>query len=123
MGSAPLLHRGSSPKETMLIKSKTKEISQRSGITYQDDKYVITRHERIPDGLLKANQIARETKGLKYVDEEKEWHWVARIPKVVYDQLLFDYPDEMKSSESKFLYEWLDRPENQIWKTFKGNIL
>lgn len=104
----------------MIIKNTATEYKE---VTLDKDHMKIVRGERIPDGLLKANKIARDTFGLKYVDKEKEWHWVARVPKIVIDKLYREYPDEMKSEGSKFLYEWLDRPENNIWKTFEGKLI
>jgi len=103
----------------MIVKNTNKEFKE---VSLDGDNLKILRAERIPDGLLRANQIQREAGGFNWMDKEKEWHHVARIPKIVMDRLYREYPDEMQDPESKFLYRWLDLPENKVWKTFAGRL-
>lgn len=97
-------------------KTKFKEVS------FEGDNLKIFRGEVIPDGLLRANKIQRDNGEFNWMDREKEWHHVARIPKIVMDRLYIEHPEEMRDPESKFLYKWLDREENKIWKTFAGRL-
>lgn len=103
----------------MIFNKKKNEYKE---VSFEGDKLKIFRAEQIPDGLLKANQIERDTPGFKWMDKEKEWHHVARVPKIVMDRLYREYPEEMREPGNKFLYEWLDREENHIWKTYKGKL-
>lgn len=91
-------------------------------VSFEGDDLKIFKAERIPDKFLKENQILRESGQFHWMDKEKEWHHVARIPKIVINRLYKEYPEEMREPGNKFLYEWLDKPENQIWKTFGGNL-
>src|SRR5688572_181489 len=91
-------------------------------VSFEGDNLKIVRAERIPDGLLRANKIQRDTGEFSWMDKEKAWHHVARIPKIVMDRLYREYPEEMRDPESKFLYEWLDREENKLWKSFSGRL-
>jgi len=91
-------------------------------LTFEGDKFKILRTELIPDGFSKSLEIMRAEKGLKYVDQEKEWHLAARIPKVIFDRLWRDFPDEMREPGSKWLYKWLDTDEGKVYKTFAGKL-
>lgn len=91
-------------------------------VSFEGDNLKIFKAERIPDAFLKENFAARESGQFHWMDKEKEWHHVARIPKIVMNRLYREYPTEMRAAGSTFLYEWLDRPENKIWKTFAGHL-
>lgn len=101
----------------MIIK---KTATEHKEFSLEGDKFKILHAEKIPDGFMASLEILRKEKGLKWVDKDKEWHMVGRIPKIIYDRLWHDFPDEMRDPDSKWLYEWLDTDEGKVWKAFTG---
>lgn len=92
-------------------------------LNFEGDKFKINHVERIPDGFLKSNQEARKDKNaVKSVDNEL---WlVARIPQLTYMQWYRKYPELRGDAESswKFLKKLLQKPENEIFRTYSGNL-
>lgn len=91
-------------------------------VSLEGDNLKVFTAERIPDQFLQENKILRDSGQFHWMDKEREWHHVARIPNIVMNRLYRDYPEEMREPGSKFLYEWLDSEEGKIWKTFKGRL-
>lgn len=105
----------------MIIKSTATEHKE---LSFEGDQFKVRHIERIPDGLLKANhELRKEKNSVKSFDNEL---WlVGRIPMITYMQWCKDHP-ELKSSDPNIswpmLKKLMNKPENDIFKTYAGNL-
>lgn len=93
-------------------------------LSFEGDKFKLKHVERVPDSVLKENYDLRKDKNsIKSADNE--WWLVARIPKATYFQWYRKYP-ELRSSDQNiswpFLKKLLKEKENEIFRTYAGNL-
>lgn len=90
----------------------------------EGDKFKVKHVERVPDGFLKANQeLRKDKKSVRSADNEL---WlIARIPQLTYIQWYRKYP-ELRDPDPKvsteFLKKLLKQPENEVFRTYGGNL-
>jgi hypothetical protein len=104
----------------MIIKSDENHLSQ---INFDGDKFKIDHVERMPTGLLESNREARKDKKTVKSADGELW-LVARIPQLTYMKWYREYPELRGDPDTswKFLKKLLQKPENEVFRTYAGNL-